>query len=82
MEIIDENSNLVKVPTINPLHPIDRFKNQSKLAKYLNKNFVKKMDLFTSVRSTLGIIILAFLLGKNLNWYLKYEVVIHIYIIL
>lgn len=82
MEIVDENGNLVKVPTINPLKPIDRFKTQSKLAKYLNKNFVEKMDYYTNVRSTLAIIIIAFLLGKNLNWYLKYEVILHIYILL
>ena len=82
MEIIDENGNLIKVPTINPLHPIDRFKTQSKLAKYLNKHFITQMDYYTNVRSIPSIIILAYLLGKNLNWYLKLEVLLHIYIII
>lgn len=81
MEYIDKNGVKKKVPTINPPFLIDRFHDQSKLAKYLNKNFMSKMDAFTSVRSIFLISILAFTLGNNLNYYLIALFIVHTYLL-
>ena len=66
MEYIDKNGIKRKVPTLDPNFKIDRFEGQSKLAKYINNNFIAKMDAFTSVRSVFLVLILAFTLGNNL----------------
>ena len=82
MEYIDNKGVKRKVPTINPKFKIDRFEGQSKLAKYLNKHFVSKMEKFTSVRSIFLVSILAFMLGYNLNYYLISLIIIHTYLLL
>ena len=81
MEYIDKNGVRKKVPTLDPQYVIDRFEGQSKVAKYLNKNFVTKMDSFTSVRSIFFVSILAFTLGNNLNHYLIALFIIHLYML-
>ena len=81
MEYIDKNGIKRKVPTLDPNIIIDRFQTQSKLAKYLNKHFVSKMDEFTSVRSIVLVSILAFTLGYNLNYYLIALFIIHSYLL-
>ena len=81
MEYIDKNGVKKKVPTINPKFEIDRFEGQSKIAKYLNKKFLSKMDQFTSVRSIFLISILSFTLGHNLNYYLIALILIHTYLL-
>ena len=81
MEYIDENGVKKKVPTLDPKYVIDRFEGQSNVAKYLNKNFMTKMDSFTSVRSIFFVSILAFTLGNNLNHYLIALFIIHSYLL-
>ena len=81
MEYIDKNGIKKKVPTLDPNCTIDRFETQSKLAKYLNKHFVLKMDEFTSVRTIFLISILAFTLGNNLYHYLIALFIIHTYVL-
>lgn len=81
MESLNEKKNAVKTPTLNPREPIDRFQNQSKLAKWINNNFCLKMDHYTNARSTLVLLCLVYLLGKNLNWFLKFLVFLHFYLI-
>ena len=81
MEYIDENGIKKKVPTLDPTFIIDRFKGQSKTAKYLNTHFIKRMDTFTSVRSIFFISILAFTLGNNLFHYLIALFIIHSYML-
>ena len=81
MEYIDKNGIKKKVPTLNPDIIIDRFEGQTKLAKYLNKQFVLKMDEFTSVRSIFLLSILAFTLGNNLYHYLIALFIIHSYLL-
>ncbi len=81
MEYIDENGIKKKVPTLDPTFIIDRFKGQSKTAKYLNIHFIKRMDTFTSVRSIFFISILAFTLGNNLFHYLIALFIIHSYML-
>jgi len=81
MEYIDKNGIIKKVPTLDPNFKIDRFETQSKLAKYLNKHFVLKMDEFTSVRTIILISILAFTLGNNLYHYLIALFIIHTYVL-
>lgn len=82
MEYTNPKGIVVKTPTLNPREPIDRFKNQSKLAKWINHHFVLKMDHYTNVRSTLVLLCLVYLLGKNLNWFLRFLVFLHVYLIL
>ena len=60
----------------------DRFEGQTKLAKYLNKHFMSKMDQFTSVRSIFLVSILVFFLGNNLNYYLIVLFLIHSYLLI
>ena len=81
MEYIDKNGIKKKVPTLDPNFTIDRFETQSKLAKYLNKHFMLKMDKFTSVRTIILISILAFTLGNNLYHYLIALFIIHTYVL-
>ena len=81
MEYIDKNGIKKKVPTLNPDYIIDRFEGQTKLAKYLNKKLVLKMDEFTSVRSIFLLSILVFTLGNNLYYYLVALFIIHTYLL-
>ena len=81
MEYIDKNGIKRKVPTLDPNFKIDRFEGQSKLAKYINNNFISKMDAFTSVRSVFLVLILAFTLGNNLYHYLIALFLIHTYVL-
>lgn len=81
MEYIYSNGEKKKVPTLDPNVIIDRFRDQSKLAKYLNKNFMSRMDAFTSVRSIFLISILGFTLGNNLNHFLIALFIIHTYLL-
>lgn len=82
MEYKDAKGKVIKkTPTLNPIHPINRFEGQSKLAKFLNEKFISKMDHYTNIRSTFLLLVLVFLLGKNLNWYLNFMVVLHFYLI-
>ena len=82
MEYKDKNGNvLYKTPTLNPKTPIDRFKDQSKLAIYLKQNLLTKLDKFTSSRSLFLLLILCYLLGKNLNLYLSFLIFLEIYIL-
>ena len=83
MEYKDERGNVIKkTPTLNPKEPIDRFEGQSKLAKILNEKFVSKMDHYTSARSTLLLLMLVYLLGFNLNWFLNYLIILHAYLMI
>ncbi len=82
MEYIDKKGVKKKVPTLDPTFKIDRFEGQTKLAKYLNTNFMSKMDQFTSVRSIFLVSILAFFLGYNLNYYLIALFFIHTYLLI
>ena len=82
MEYIDKNGIKKKVPTLDPNFIADRFEGQTKLAKYLNKNFVLKMDESTSVRSIFLLSILAFTLGNNLYYYLIALFLVHSYLLL
>ena len=81
MIITDKFGNKKKVPTINPISPINRFEGQSKVAKFLNKNLLLKMDYFTNIRSTFIIITLSYLLGKNLNLFLNVLFIVHCYLL-
>ena len=81
MEYIDKNGIKKKVPTLDPNFIADRFEGQTKLAKYLNKNFVLKMDESTSVRSIFLVSILAFTLGNNLYHYLIILFMVHSYLL-
>jgi len=82
MEYIDKNGIKKKIPTLDPNFIADRFEGQTKLAKYLNKNFVLKMDESTSVRSIFLLSILAFTLGNNLYYYLIALFLVHSYLLL
>ena len=82
MEIIDKFGNKKKVPTLNPKEPINRFEGQSKTAIFLNEKLLKKMDYFTNIRSTFIIITLSYLLGKNLDIYLKVLIIVHWYLLI
>ena len=81
MEYIDKNGIKKKVPTLDPNFTIDRFETQSKFAKYINNNFVSKMDAFTSVRSVFLISVLAYTLGNNLYYYLIALFIVHTYVL-
>ena len=81
MEYIDKNGIKRKVPTLDPNFTIDRFETQSKFAKYINNNFVSKMDAFTSVRSVFLISVLAYTLGNNLYYYLIALFIVHTYVL-
>ena len=81
MEYIDKNGIKKKVPTLNPNIEINRFEGQTRLAKYLNDNFMSKMDSFTSVRSIFLVSILSFSLGNNLYYYLILLFIIHTYLL-
>ena len=70
-----------KVPTLNPLSQINRFEGQSKIAKFLNKNLLTKMNYLTNIISTFIIITLSYLLGKNLNLFLNVLFIVHFYLL-